>query len=96
MATVFVDDMNFYTSGVKFQENMQEILDTYSELYQATRGRIQYEKTMSYCWQWEWTNNKKEIRDIELNVKIGKISITQQSIKQQSKMLGVYMSPTLR
>ena len=75
LAIVFVDNTNFYMSGMKFQQNMQEILDTYAKLYQVMGGRIQQEKIWSYYWQWEWRNNKKVIRDLELEVKIGGVEI---------------------
>ena len=52
LVTAFVDDMDFFSNGINYQENMQKTIDTYAKLYQATGSKIQIDKTFSYCRKW--------------------------------------------
>ena len=45
----FVDDTNFYLNGDEAQIQMQRIINKYSKLHIATRGRIEYKKSFFYC-----------------------------------------------
>jgi len=40
MAIAFVDDTNFYANGSAFEINMQEIINIYTDLYEAIREII--------------------------------------------------------
>ena len=75
---------------------MQEILDIYSELYQATRGKIQGEKTFSFCWRQRWKNGKREAEDILIKVKIDDKILEQKPIIKQVRTLGVHLSPSIK
>ena len=40
VAIAFVDDTNFYTNGPDFKQKMQEIINIYIKLYEATGEKI--------------------------------------------------------
>ena len=44
VAVAFVDDTDFYTAGENIQYKAKQILEQYVYLYQATGGRIQFDK----------------------------------------------------
>ena len=48
-AVAFVDDTSFYTAGEDFEIKMQQILDYYTELYKATGGLVEYNKSHCYA-----------------------------------------------
>ena len=40
-----MDDTDFRIEGENYQNKMQTILDTYTKLFQATRGAVNLQKT---------------------------------------------------
>ena len=48
LATAFIDDTSFYSSGNDFMEKIQQIVNQYTILYEATGGLIEYDKSYSY------------------------------------------------
>ena len=64
-AIAFVDDTDFYTNGENLTTKMQRLMDLYTRLYEATRGKIQQEKINFYCWKWNYKNCEKVIEDIQ-------------------------------
>ena len=49
----FVDDSDFCASGLECERKMQEIVNYYANLYEATGGKVQKEKVMMYSWKWK-------------------------------------------
>ena len=49
---------------------MENILQEYIELFEATGGRIQLEKTFYFVQQWKQNNEKKEIKQLKIKMNI--------------------------
>ena len=49
LAIAFVDNTDFYTNGIDFERKMQQIMDLYTKLYEATGRKIQQTKILFYC-----------------------------------------------
>ena len=50
VSTVFVDDTDFMMEGNDANIKMNTILETYTNLYEATRRVVQFEKTSYFYW----------------------------------------------
>ena len=95
-AIVFIDDMNFYSNGQKYNKKIQSTLDTYMKLYEATRGSIQYDKNYIYRQKQQNRRGKLSIIDIEVNIQIYNKKIKQYQVSETFRTLGVYMNPELK
>ena len=75
--------------------NIQRIIDNYTALCKVTEGRIQEEKVLMCSWKWNYKDRQRYIEEIEVEILIyGKI-VKRVKIDESSKLLGVYISPTL-
>ena len=95
IAIAFVDDTDFYTNGIDFELKMQLIMEIYTQLYEATGGKIQQEKIMFYCWKWIYVNGKQQIVQLEATIEVHKEVIKIIDVHQSTITLGVFMNPAL-
>lgn len=58
MIIAFVDDTDFYTAGLDSEEEVQKIMKTYTDLHEATGGRIQKNKIQTFAWRWSMVNGE--------------------------------------
>ena len=93
---MFVDDTAFTLNGKNCVKRMQNIIDKYKLLHKATRGKIQEEKSFSYCWQQEYVDGVKQIQDYESNMTINSNKIKQLEAAKSVRALGVYLTPSLQ
>ena len=61
LAIAFVDNIDFYTNDKDFNRKIQLLIDIYTRLYKATKGKIQESKIMYYCWKWIYERGVKKI-----------------------------------
>ena len=54
MAVAFVDDTDFFANGEDLTQAMTKILEEYKVLFEATGGKIQFQRTFCFAWQWKW------------------------------------------
>ena len=94
-AIAFADDTDFMTDGEEAQSQMQEMLNTCNRLHGATGGQIEETKTTYHSWQWRWKQGQKTIKNVEKELEINNIKLTQTNVQESVKTLGVHMSPTL-
>ena len=94
-AIAFVDDTDFYTNGSEFMCKMQEIMNLYTKLYEATGGKIQQAKIFFYCWRWVYKNGRKVIEEIRAELVVHSEHIQQMKITESTRTLGVHMTPSL-
>ena len=62
----FVDDSDFCTKGNECEKKMQEIVEYYTSMCEATGGKVQQEKVMMFNWTWK----KNTIVEVVINVTI--------------------------
>ena len=48
LAVAFVDDTSFYIASMNFEMKIQQILDSYTTLYEATRRLVKHNKSHYY------------------------------------------------
>jgi hypothetical protein len=87
----FVDDSDFCSSGVECERKMQEIVNYYANMYEATGGKVQKDKVMMYGWKWK----NDQIVEVPINIIINGIKIRMINVKHSVKTLGVHVSPSL-
>jgi len=51
IAIAFVDDTDFYMNGPNYEQKMQLIMDMYTQLYEATGGKISLNKIVCFTWK---------------------------------------------
>jgi len=51
MVVAFVDDTNFFVNRKDPTQAITKILEEYKVLFEATRGKIQFQKTFYFAWQ---------------------------------------------
>ena len=83
-AIAFVDDSDFCSSGVECERKMQEIVNYYATMYEATGGKVQKDKNMIHGWTWK--NDK--IVEVPMNVIISDKKIRMINVKNSVR--GVY------
>ena len=69
---------------------MQEIVNYYVTICEATGGKAQKEKVTMFIWKWK--NNK--IVEVPMNVRMREETINRINVKDSVKTLGVYVSPS--
>ena len=67
-AVAFVDDTSFYTAGEDFKIKMQQILDCYTELYEATGELVEYNKSYCYIWKQQHVQGKDKLVDQKIKL----------------------------
>ena len=95
IAIAFVDDTDFYTNGPNYEQKMQLIMDMYTQLYEATGGKIQQAKIMFYCWKWVYYNGNQKILQLEASIKVHGEIIKEINVNQSTRTLGVHLTPAL-
>jgi len=70
ISITFMDDINHYSNGNNYQQNMKEIIDLYRKLYEVTIGKISVEKSYVYCWRYDYENGIKVIKNIKCEINI--------------------------
>ena len=56
---------------------------------------MQEEKSKFFLWKWEWTQEKKYIKDISAKLKVNGKELEQIKVIESKKTLGVYLSSSL-
>ena len=87
----FVDDSDFCSSGVECERKMQEIVNYYANMHEATGGKVQKDKVMMYGWKWK----NDQIVEVPMNIIINGKKIRMINVKYSVKTLGVHISPSL-
>ena len=95
VAIAFVDDTDFYSNGQKYNEDMQAIMKQYTELYEATGGKIQESKILYYCWQWRYENGRQYIQQKEVRLEVHNVEIKPIKVEEATRTLGVHISPAI-
>ena len=75
---------------------MIEIIKKYTNLYKATGGYVQYNKTKYYSQKWEKNNGKLEIKNKKIILKGNKQIIKLEDCKIATRTLGVIMIPSMK
>ena len=91
VAIAFVDGGYFYTSRVESENKMQEIVNFYATMHEATRCKSEKENFMMHSWKW----NNKNIVEVPINTKINEKKIKIIEVKNSVKTLGVCETPSL-
>ena len=60
LAIAFFDDNDFASDG-KHAEKITKILKRCTKLYEATAGRVQFDKTYFFSWIWKKENGKFKV-----------------------------------
>jgi len=95
-AIAFVDDTDLVIDGDDLQERMQRMLQQYNDLYTATGGLIEQNKSMFFAWQWKWTQGNKRILDKKVTITINNEQVKERPCEESEKTLGVYISPSMK
>ena len=95
IAIAFVDDTDFYTNDFRCIQIMQEAMNIYTRLYEATGGKVQQIKILYYSWIWEYVDGRKYIKDVTANLVVNEEIIRQESVENSTRTLGVYVTPSL-
>ena len=74
---------------------MQKVMNAYTGLYEATRGKMQQTKIMFYCWRWACKNGVKEIEELSATLVVHEEKIQQIETHKSTKILGVHVTSTL-
>ena len=91
MVIAFVDDSDFFTSGIDSERKMNEIMKMHVDLHEATGGKIQFEKVVMFSFK--WTNGV--IMNNDEVAKIGDHIIKRLETNESIKTLGVHINPKL-
>ena len=86
----FVDDSDFCSNGVECELKMQNIVNDYAKIHEATGGKVQKEKVMMHGWKWK--NDK--IVEVPMNTIVNEKNKNDQC-ENIVKTLGVCISPSL-
>ena len=70
-----------------FYVKMQEVMNLYTGLYEATGGKIQQTKIMFYCWRWVYENGEKEIDELSATLVVHEDKIQQIEIHKSTRTL---------
>ena len=95
MAIKFVDDTNFYSNGLNYQQKINSIIKQYTKLYQATRDLVEIYKSFYYAWKWKYSNGQASIKNIIINIEIDRKTIKQIPVSEIIRTLGVLMNLSL-
>ena len=70
IAIAFVDDTSLYRNGESVQNKIQQIIDWYATLYEATGRKIEEQKSYFYAWQWKEVGGKLLAAELEVRLSI--------------------------
>ena len=70
MIVAFINDTNFYSNGDCAQENIKNIIQTYTKLYEATGSLVEEQKSFYYVWQWSSSGVREQIKIINMDIEI--------------------------
>ena len=87
----YVDDMDFCKKGTDDGSKMQEIVDYYSSMHEATGVKVQKEKGMILRWKWKSNQIGEAVIKVVINGKI----IKRIDVKHSIKTVGICFSPRL-
>ena len=91
----FVDDTDFYTNSRNFMEKIQEAMNTYTGLYEATGGKLQQTKIMFYYWRWVHENGVKEIEELSATLVVYEEQTQKIETYKSTRTLEVQVTPIL-
>jgi hypothetical protein len=95
VAVAFVDDNDMMSDGDDVNQKMKIIVTEYNDLYTATGGYIEEDKSKYYAYQWVTRSGRKIIKNIDEKVEINGKELKQVECKNTVKTLGVIMGPSL-
>ena len=64
---------------------MELVIDTCTNIYEATGDKIQQTKIMCYCWRWAHHNGNKLIEELEAELVVHVEQIQQLNVKKVSE-----------
>ena len=62
----YLDYTDFFSNSQVCIAKIQEIIDMYVKLYEATSAKIQEEKVKFYCWQYRMINGERVIEQVQV------------------------------
>lgn len=92
----FVDDTHLITEGDDSEGKMQEIIDAYESLYEATGGKIGGRKTKCCAWKWKLRQGRRVLHQVKIKLKINGQMLEQLKVNESKKMLGICIGPSLK
>ena len=95
IAIAFVDDTDFFSTGRNAKSQMQQIMDVYTHLYEATGGKLQKEKIFSYSWKWIMKKGVKLLTNKPNKLIIKNHNVIQKPNSDATRTLGVWFAPNL-
>ena len=69
-SVAFVDDIDLVEEGLEAATQMQEMIVEYDNLYSATRGHIQINKTKFFSWQQKWKQGLRVVEKVPIELKV--------------------------
>ena len=78
------------------KENIQNIIQIYTRLYEATGGLVEVKKSFYYVWQWSSSGVKEKIKTINMDIEINGVKLKQLGTKDTIRILGLFINPSLR
>ena len=91
----FVDDADFCLNGELCEHCMSKIMESCTKLCKATRGKIQLNKIVFYCWRWAYQNREQTIEQLEATVIVYGEKIKSIPVMSSIRTLGVCLNPAL-
>ena len=92
----FVDDTDLITEGDDSEDKMQEIINSYESLHEATGGKIEGRKTKYYAWKWKLGQGRRVMHQVKIKLKINGQTLEQLNVKETKKTLGTCIGPSLK
>ena len=89
-AIASVDNSDFCSGEVEWELKMQEIINYYLNMHEATGGKVQKDKLI-VC-GWKWKNDR--IAKAPINAKKNEEKVRMINVKDSVKTLGVHISPS--
>ena len=92
----YVDDTNFYSNGNQCESLIQEIINKYVNLYEATGAKIQEEKVKFYCWKYYMIQGERKCQQIKKTIVVHNKEVEQIDANESVRTLGAHINPMLK
>ena len=93
LCIVFVDDTDFFLSREDAKQIIENKSKEYELLFEAMGRKIQFQKIFYFGWRQSWKNGQKVINQINFELKVNEVRITQVEIHTRIRLLGVQINP---
>ena len=95
LAITFVNDNDFESDGRKVVDKMMIIFNKCKWLYEAIAGRVQFDNTHVFSWKCIRANEKFEMENVDVELKVSNTTRTQFLGKEEVRTLGLHVCPKL-